>query len=155
MLERETVALWRTQIEGGRNEAWRWRENSIRKQIFTFLPSNQLKIKTCTEKKRPGSRTRKRMTRHPPKEINSITKYFNPGWIDHEVRRERTVGGWDVVGDCLPCHGDIWWGPFLKFNVILIIWTKLVVLLPYKKKSFSGALPKFSFHQIKWTISTS
>ena len=53
------------------------------------------------------SRTRKVTTRHPPNEINSIKKYFTPRRDDPEVRRERTEGRLVVVGDCLPCRGDL------------------------------------------------
>ena len=60
---------------------------------FSSFNSTQNQNKTCTDKKRPGSRTRKMTTRHPPKGINSIKKYFTPRRDDPEVRRERTGGG--------------------------------------------------------------
>ena len=60
---------------------------------FSSFKPTQNQNKTCTDNKRPGSRTRKRTTRHPPKEINCITKYFTPRRNDPEVRRERTGGG--------------------------------------------------------------
>ena len=60
---------------------------------FSSFKSTQIQTKTCTDKKRPESRTRKATTRHPPKEINTIKKYFTPRRDDPEVRRERTGGG--------------------------------------------------------------
>ena len=62
---------------------------------FSSFKSTQIQTKTCTDKKRPGTRTRKATTRHPPKEIkiNTIKKYFTPRRDDPEVRRERTGGG--------------------------------------------------------------
>ena len=82
-------------------------QHQINFHFPSLKPNSTSKQKTCPEKKRPGFRIRKTTKRHPPNEINSIKNYFTPRLDDPEVRRERTGGGSDVVGVCLPCRGDI------------------------------------------------